>query len=223
MKNQEKKKYSLSKLKEMWKDKKGRAIIELALYGIFFIGVIIFTRIMSFQNNRYENKMNENMVGFINEIKDNYESDVNITISNNLYSYHIKRLGNNTSITKKDDNGEKHYFVSDDKYYVLDNGNYILTSSEEVYPYINYNYLNINNIKKFISSGVKDNNIYKVKLSDIILNTNTDEYITITINETEKAILIDYTNLFKLDDSSIEKVEVYIKYYNINSLTSLEE
>ena len=40
------------KLKEMWKDKRGRAKIKLCLYLIFFAGVIIFARVLSYQNSK---------------------------------------------------------------------------------------------------------------------------------------------------------------------------
>ena len=65
--------------------------------------------------------------------------------------------------------------------------------------------------------------IYTIKLSDIILNSNSSDNITITIDEENTSLVIDYTNLFKLDDSSINKVLVTISYKNINNIISLEE
>ena len=74
------------------------------------------------------------------------------------------------------------------KYYELDNnGNYILTTKDEVYSYINYKYFDINYIKELINIASKENNIYKVKLSALILNNTTDNYITITVNEESKS------------------------------------
>ena len=60
-------------------------------------------------------------------------------------------------------------------------------------------------------------------MSDIVLNNNSADTIALTVNEEDKNILIDYTNLFKIDNSNINKVEVNIKYSNINSINSLEE
>ena len=60
-------------------------------------------------------------------------------------------------------------------------------------------------------------------MSDIVLNNNSADTITLTVNEEDKNILIDYTNLFKIDNSNINKAEVNIKYSNINSINSLEE
>ena len=65
--------------------------------------------------------------------------------------------------------------------------------------------------------------IYTIKLSDIILNSNSSDNITITIDEENTSLVIDYTDLFKLDDSSINKVLVTISYKNINNIISLEE
>ena len=40
---------------------------------------------------------------------------------------------------------------ANDKYYILDTkGNYILTNDSDIFPYIEYRYLDINNIKEYI-------------------------------------------------------------------------
>ena len=51
------------KLKEMWKDKKGRAKIKLCLYLIFFVGVVIFARVLSYQNSKLPHNDNVNNNG----------------------------------------------------------------------------------------------------------------------------------------------------------------
>mgnify|MGYP007059106658 CR=1 FL=1 len=61
------------KLKEMWKDKKGRAKIKLCLYLIFFVGVVIFARVLSYQNSKLPHNDNVNNNSFIYTLKDNYE------------------------------------------------------------------------------------------------------------------------------------------------------
>ena len=86
---------------------------------------------------------------------------------------------------------------------------------EEVYSLIDYDYLDINNIKYYINNSIKDNDIYKVKL-------NNGNYFTIKIDENNDNIVIDYTNLFKLEDSTINNVIVDITYKNINKIMSLD-
>lgn len=210
-------------LKERWKDKRERAKIELMLYGIFFLVIIIFARISSSMSTNIP-KDNDVNNTFIDEITDNYQYDIDITIDNNKYKYSGKKLGNNMSITRIVGTKEEYFYQMNDKYYILDTkGNYILTTAEDIYPYIEYRYLNINNIKQFIKLGTKNDTVYSVKVSDIVLNNNSTDTITLTVNEEDKNILIDYTNLFKIDNSNINKVEVNVKYSNINNINSLEE
>ena len=60
------------KLKEMWKDKRGRAKIKLCLYLIFFVGVVIFARVLSYQNSKlpYNDNVNDNVSTEV-DIKEN--------------------------------------------------------------------------------------------------------------------------------------------------------
>ena len=142
---EEKKKLTL---KEKLKDKRERAKLELLFYGIFFLAIIVFTRILSGYND--VPKVNDTK-SFINEITDNYEYNIDINIDNNKYKYYGKRLGNNMSINKVIDNKYDYFYKMGNKYYILDtNGNYILTSVEDIYNYIDYRYLDISNIKEYI-------------------------------------------------------------------------
>lgn len=215
---EEKKKLTL---KEKLKDKRERAKLELLFYGIFFLAIIVFTRILSGYND--VPKVN-NTKSFINEITDNYEYNIDINIDNNKYKYYGKRLGNNMSINKVIDNKYDYFYKMGNKYYILDNnGNYILTSVEDIYNYIDYRYLDISNIKEYIKLSTKDNNNYNIKVSDLILNSNNTNNITISIDELNNTITLDYTELFKIDNNNLNKEIVTIKYTNINKINSLEE
>lgn len=218
MKEKEKKEKKIN-LKEMWKDKKGRAKIELTLYGIFFLGIIIFVRVANTGYN--DNTIDTNIEkSFIEDIKDNYEYSIEINIDNNIYKYNGKYLGHNAVITREISDTTDTYYILNNKYYILDkDGNYILTSKEEIYPYIDYNYLDINSIKEYINLSTKEDNKYIVKVSDIILNSSSSDNITIMVKEEDNTITIDYTNLFKENN----KVLVTITYKNINNIISLEE
>lgn len=215
---EEKKKLTL---KEKLKDKRERAKLELLFYGIFFLAIIVFTRILSGYNDVPKVTATKS---FINEITDNYEYNIDINIDNNKYKYYGKRLGNNMSINKVIDNKYDYFYKMGNKYYILDtNGNYILTSVEDIYNYIDYRYLDISNIKEYIKLGTKDNNNYNIKVSDIILNSNNTNNITISIDELNNTITLDYTELFKIDNNNLNKEIVTIKYTNINKINSLEE
>lgn len=219
-KKEEKKKLNL---KERWKDKRERAKIELMLYGIFFLAIIIFARISSSFSSSNIPKDND-VKSFINDITDNYQYDIDITIDNNNYKYYGSKLGHNMDITRVIDNKEDYFYQMNDKYYILDTkGNYILTNDSDIFPYIECRYLDINNIKEYIKLATYNDNIYSVKVSDIVLNSNSSDVITIKVDEDNKNIIIDYTNLFKIDNDNLTKEEVSIKYSNINNINSLEK
>jgi len=211
-------------LKERLKDKREKAKLELMLYGIFFIGVIIFSRVMTSITPKIENESNNNNENsFITAITDNYEYDMNITINDKIYEYYGKVLGNNSTINLKEDNKITSYYFMNKKYYILENENYILVDETEVYPYLSYRYLNINNIREYIQIATKENNQYRIKLSDIVLNSESNDYLTITIDEGDKSLTIDYTYLFKLKEDTTKNVMVNITYTNIDKIISLEE
>lgn len=218
-KDNNKKKLSL---KERWKDKRERAKIELMLYGIFFLIIIIFARISNSMSNNIP-KEEDNKI-FISEITDNYSYDIDITIDNDNYKYYGKVLGHNMNIHKVVDTEDEYFYKMNNKYYILDdNDNYILTNDKEIFSYIDYRYLDINTIKEYIKMGTLNNNIYTIKVSDILLNNNSNDVITITVDDINKELIIDYTNLFKVNNNSLYKELVRIKYSNINSISSLDK
>lgn len=208
-------------LKEKWNDKRERAKIELILYAIFFIGVIIFVRV---GNNISNNNINTSDNLFISQINDNYSYDIKININDNNYEYIGKVLGYNSTIEKKENNTDEYFYKKNDKYYKLDQDNgYVLSNKNDIYDVINYDYMDINNIKEYIKTSNNDNDIYKVKISDIILNSSSSDYITIKIDNINNTIEIDYTNLLRINDNNITKAIVIITYSNINKIISLEE
>lgn len=217
-KNIDNKKFNL---KEKWNDKRERAKIELILYAIFFIGVIIFVRV---GNNISNNNINTSDNLFISQINDNYSYDTKVNINDNNYEYIGKVLGYNSTIEKKDSNTDEYFYKKNDKYYKLDQDNgYVLSNENDIYNIISYDYMDINNIKEYIKTSNNDNDIYKVKISDIILNSSSSDYITIKLDNINNTIEIDYTNLLRINDNNITKAIVTITYSNINKLNSLEE
>lgn len=217
-KNIDNKKFNL---KEKWNDKRERAKIELILYAIFFIGVIIFVRV---GNNISNNNINTSDNLFISQINDNYSYDIKININDNNYEYIGKVLGYNSTIEKKDSNTDEYFYKKNDKYYKLDQDNgYVLSNENDIYNIISYDYMDINNIKEYIKISNNDNGIYKVKISDIILNSSSSDYITIKLDNINNTIEIDYTNLLRINDNNITKAIVNITYSDINKIISLEE
>lgn len=207
-------------LKEKLKDKREKAKLELILYGIFFLGLIIFLRIGNMRSTHNEVNNNDNI--FISQITDNYEYNINITINDIVYNYTGKVLGYNEVITNNNNN--EHYYKKKDIYYKLDSDKgYILTNKKDIYNIIDYDYLDINNIKEYIKLSTREDNIYKVKVSDINLSNTKEDYITIKIDNINNTIDIDYTNLFKEKNNTINNYLVSISYSNIDKIISLEE
>lgn len=185
---------------DKWKkDKKFKTKIKLLLYTIFVI--IIFIYALSINDNQQDidpinkedfpitNNSNQNILS----IKDNYQYIATIKIDNISYQYTIEKEKNQEKIIKEYDNLIENYLYKDNNYYQLQSGQYILTTKDKVYNVINENYLNIENINKYLSLAEKDNNQYIVYLKDLILGEDSQEYIIILINNNK--ISIDYTPL----------------------------
>ena len=210
-------------LKDRLKDKRERAKLELIIYGIFFILIVIFARTIN-RGSFSEVQNNSILVdSFVTLLDDNYEYDVVITYNDNIYYYYGRVLGNNRSVYLKTNDTLKKYRYMNNKYYSLVDDNFILVGEDEVYPYIDYRYFDLNNIKEYMKLTVRDNNTYNIKISDIVLNSNEEDYVIIKVNEGDKNIIIDYTSLFKLSDANTSNVTVNITYSNIDNVISLEE
>ena len=160
-------------------------------------------------NNNNQEVQNENNQLIKIEIPDEYDYKINITINELNYSYNGNKNFVREKITKIKDNIATNYIYENDKYYKeKDTENYLLTTKEEVYDIIDYNYLNLETINEYLSKSTKIDNQYIVYLKDIILGNNSSEYITINIENNN--IIVDYTKLLNYFDKSINKYLVEI-------------
>lgn len=200
---------------EKWKtDKKYQAKIKLSLYVLFIFFVTIFAlsgRNTSVNNIESEktNKVDSSDETNIIDIADEYKYEINISINDNNYKYNgIKEL-NQETIYKQNNETDYKYIYTDNKYYKEISDNYILTTESEVYDIIDINYLKLDQINEYLKISTKTDDKYIVYLKDIILNNTTDDYISIKIENEE--IEIDYTNIIKISDNTIDKCIVNIK------------
>ena len=205
----------MKEFSEKWhNDKKFRAKIKLLLYGIFIIAVTLYAASinrLSPINNEIDDTKADNITTI--PVPEKYHYTIDIDIDDKIYNYFGDKLSDKKTITKIKDNITINYTYQNSEYYREDNNIYILTTEDEVYDIIDYNYLNIDNINNYLRKAVINNNQYIVYLKDIILNNNSNDYIIIEIND--KIINIDYTQLLKQIDSSIEKCNVKITIENI--------
>lgn len=210
--------------KEKWKDKKYQAKVKLSGYGIFVVLIIIILLFGQGEvnNDSYSDDIENNVdnnalenISFEFPNNTNYKYEIELISRKNNIEEVVNYFGtvtlDNKELIKKSDDIINNYKIIDNKYYKLNNNNYILTSIEEVYE-INYNYfLDINSINNYLSLSKKDNNIYKVYIKDIILDSNSDKYIEITLKE--YSISIDYTNLINiLNNNNYDNYIVNIEY-----------
>lgn len=211
-------------LKEMWKDPKGKAKIELTLYGIFFVSVIIFARVLSTVSSHIEEENKDNIISEVNEITDNYIYDIEITKNSDVFRYYGKKLGNNEVIYKEHQDIIDNYYKKSDSYYALEGEDYILINQKELYDIIDKKYFDIDRIKEYLRISTKKDNVYTVKIKQLVLENDSEEVIPITITTGENlvTIIIDYTKLVQIKDSEIKEFIVKMEYSHINKLTTLE-
>lgn len=216
--------------KEKWQDKKYQAKVKLSGYGVFILIVIIMLAFGQDDTNTNDNNIDTEKVK--NDIL--YEQD-EIKFDKpkvNTYTYKIeiiKEFDNVKEIVKYNgqidndkeelikivDNIEFKYKIKDNKYYVLDGDNYVITSKNKVYDAIDYKYLDIDNINSYLSVSKKVGNEYRVFLDDIILDADSvsDKYITIITITKNNRLEIDYTNLINyLNKTEYDNYVVNINY-----------
>lgn len=220
MKEEKDKKESFfKKIKTAWKNPKEKAKIELILYGAFMLGVLIFAKASTLTQSTNTHQEKNSKETFLSTIKDNYEYNIEIDIDDKSYYYKGKHLGYNETILMLPDRA---FYKKNNAYYVLEDGSYILTSKDEVYPYLNYRYTDINNIKAYLKLSSREGNIYKVKIKDVVLNSSSTSYFNIEVNDLDKTITIDYTPLLK-EEYNANNIKVILSFKNIDKIISLEE
>jgi len=204
-------------LKKWKSDKKFKTSIQLATYTFFVIIVAIFavSNTNSIPLNEVNNNQNQqtekdnNKDGEIIEIPIQYNYLIKININEKEYKYSGTKTKEEEKIIKETDESITNYIYKNNSYYKEDEeNNYLLTSKDEVYDIVNYNYLSLETINEYLTKAEKLENQYLVYLKDIILDNNSDDYIVININDNK--INIDYTVLMKKFDESIEKYFVNI-------------
>lgn len=212
-------------LKKWKEDPKYKTKIKLLLYILFVALVSVYA--LTANNNpssqsdeidqvlngtsKEENKTNTNKDTIVVPNKYNYQ--IKITIDDKEYLYTGTKTEEQMTINKNQNDTLTKYILKDNKYYVLNNDTPILTTKEDVYDEINYNYIDIPNINLYLNNAKKDNNQYLVYLKDIILGNTSEEYFVITINDNR--INIDYKPLIKQFNQDIIKYIVEIKIEEI--------
>lgn len=212
----------MDKFLEKWKtDKKYQTKIKLLLYT----GFVVIISIYAISLNNTEGTVNlddetQNLIKDITEenntqtediikIKEKYNYEIDITINDKEYQYSGTKTPEETTIIKENNGIITKYLYKNDNYYQDIDDTYIITTKDEVYDIISYNYINLENINQYLSKSTNQNNQYLVYLKDIILGNDSDDYFVILVNDNK--INIDYTPLMKNFNNNITKYKVNIK------------
>lgn len=202
---------------EKWNSEpKFKTKVKLGLYTLFMIVVSIFAlstgRNVPVENTSLlDDKINnkENIVKI--NVPEKYNYTINITINENNYQYTGKKQRNAEQITKIINDTSTDYLYQGNNYYEKIDEEYMLTTKDEVYNIIDYNYLNLDIINQYLSKSKIENKKNIVYLKDIILGNTSEEYITISIDD--NIVNVDYTALMNNFNKSVEKniVEIIIE------------
>ena len=202
---------------EKWNSEpKFKTKVKLGLYTLFMIVVSIFAlstgRNVPVENTSLlDDKINnkENIVKI--NVPEKYNYTINITINENNYQYTGKKQRNAEQITKIINDTSTDYLYQGNNYYEKIDEEYMLTTKDEVYNIIDYNYLNLDTINQYLSKSKIENKKNIVYLKDIILGNTSEEYITISIDD--NIVNVDYTALMNNFNKSVEKniVEIIIE------------
>ena len=202
---------------EKWNSEpKFKIKVKLGLYTLFMIVVSIFAlstgRNVPVENTSLlDDKINnkENIVKI--NVPEKYNYTINITINENNYQYTGKKQRNAEQITKIINDTSTDYLYQGNNYYEKIDEEYMITTKDEVYNIIDYNYLNLDIINQYLSKSKIENKKNIVYLKDIILGNTSEEYITISIDD--NIVNVDYTALMNNFNKSVEKniVEIIIE------------
>lgn len=186
-------------IKKYRTDKKYNTKVELIFYAALIFFVTIFCMIGS-QNTPVDND---------DELTEtSYDYKININLNDNIYQYYGSKNDDEITINKVVNEETISYSYKDNNYYKHENNVYVLTTEEEIYDVIAFNYLSLDTIYEYLDLSTITENVNIVYLKDIIIGSNSEEYIT--IEENDDNYKIDYTSLMKLFDNSIEKLTVEI-------------
>ena len=194
--------------KKYKEDKKYKNKVNLVLSTIFVVIVTIYA-ISSLDNipaNAINTEIDATTEKDIINIKDEFHYTTSIEINNETYKYLYDKTSEGMKIINLSTTPPKEYKYENNEYYQLEDNKYILTNKSEVYDKINYNYIDLKTIKKYLSVAEENNNQYLVYLKDVLLGEETEEYFTITLSTNQ--IIIDYTPLIKKFNSETTKYNV---------------
>jgi len=234
--------------KESWKEPKKRALLKLALYGVFFVSmfllIIIIGEISKLINGNYsdENKC----IGTFCDIKNNnYEYRLTInSYDDEEYMTYVElngyKQGNNNYYSELTNEDTYYFKYIDDVIYQKVNDEWSLPTHENIYTNNDYIFLDVTNLELLINSstfidsytsfdGTEKYDLYSLSMSDVsrflsIVFQNND-IIEIDKDSFDDAQIQltyknDLINSISIDFKAINGKIYYIQYRNIDGVTT---
>ena len=224
--------------KKMKEDKKYNAKVQLIGYGVFILIIVVFLNVGSMVGGNstgvLENDIIEE-VNIIDEIDNNYEYNINISLSKgeelvNNYRYYGKRYNGNKEINKEVGEVVSSYYKVNDYYYVMNGEELSFVEKNIIYDLVDSKYVELDDVMVMIDKASLDHvvddslgnneSVYNLYVKDMVISVKNDDIISFNVKEVDDKLLIDvdYTNLIKLFDESVTSFKVSYEYFNVGDV-----
>lgn len=190
--------------KEFWHTKRGKALIKLGLWGIFFLVIFVLSAVSSYnykpnELETYHFRVYEDMINDL--LKNNFEFSYKIKVEDKIYFFSGKSDGKKTLGIKETKENMLKYLIEDNITYKLN-----LEDKEEItnlYENLNVNYLNLTELfasLKDIHYHIEKHDNKRDILYDNGVIIKSDEYniFSILIDEQTSSYEFNFTNLGKI-------------------------
>ena len=224
--------------KKMKEDKKYNAKVQLIGYGVFILIIVVFLNVGSMVGGNstgvLENDIIEE-VNIIDEIDNNYEYNINISLSKgeelvNNYRYYGKRYNGNKEINKEVGEVVSSYYKVNDYYYVMNGEELSFVDLNVIYDLVDSKYVELDNVMEMVDKASLDHvvddslgnneSVYNLYVKDMVISVKNDDIISFNVKEVDDKLLIDvdYTNLIKVFDESVTSFKVSYEYFNVGDV-----
>lgn len=224
--------------KRMKEDKKYNAKVQLIGYGVFILIIVVFLNVGSMVGGNstgvLENDIIEE-VNIIDEIDNNYEYNINISLSKgeelvNNYRYYGKRYNDNKEINKEVGEVVSSYYKVNDYYYVMNEEELSFVEKNIIYDLVDSKYIELDNVMEMVDKASLDHvvddslgnneSVYNLYVKDMVISVKNDDIISFNVKEVDDKLLIDvdYTNLIKVFDESVTSFKVSYEYFNVGDV-----
>ena len=212
-------------------DPKFKAKAQLAAWGIFIIGIIIYVNIASINKGSSNTLIKDNLTNqsklnitktqknnLLKKITNNYEYEIKVNITeetdesktNKTAIFTGKSYKNDLEINKEENDNKNTYYKLNSRYYTKNNETYESITPEEIYTILEKEYIELSYIKEYIDNSSLDH------VTDY--SSGKKEYV---YHLKVKEIMKNYPEVDEIEISIIEENDILtinIDYTNLMKL-----